>query len=340
MNELIKYETEHGEVQLSADIIRKYLVPANTNVSDQEVMMFLELCKYQKLNPFLREVYLVKYGNFPASMVTGKEVFTKRASKDPNFNGMEAGITVIDENNNLIRRDGSLLLSTERIVGGWCRVHLKDTAVPFFEEVSYAEYVGRKSDGSPTGMWATKPATMIRKVAIVHTLREAFPESFEGLYSQEEINTIDASALPTAPVSVCTPLEPAQETKPVQNTYTPIQQPVTAQPPVCTGSAQATMARPSSGTVDYGSLPLNFGSKHKGKTIREVAQDESSYLTWVVEKSNAADVTKNNIKAYLASMKIGAKPVAPVAKDVTPQDDDSGYVPPSDSDMPSLPFDI
>jgi hypothetical protein len=87
-------------------------------------------------------------------------------------------------------------------------------------------------------------------------------------------------------------------------------------------------------------MPLNFGSKHKGKTIREVAQDEASYLDWVVDKSNASDITKNNIKAYIASMKLAPKQAMPVTKDVTPADDDSGYVPPDDSSLPPLPFDI
>lgn len=333
MNDLITYSTDHGEVQLSADIIKRYLVPANTNVSDQEVQLFLKLCEYQKLNPFLREVYLVKYGSYPASMVTGKEVFTKRASKDPNFNGMEAGITIRDETGQIVRRDGSMLLATEQIIGGWCRVYLKDTVVPFFEEVSFAEYLGKKADGTPTGMWATKPATMIRKVAIVHTLREAFPESFEGLYSQEEVNTIDSSTLPTAPVTVCEPVAPVVVSTPVQQPTASVASPVQPKP-------APTVARPASGSVDYGSMPLNFGSKHKGKTIREVAQDEASYLDWVVDKSNASDITKNNIKAYIASMKLAPKPAAPAMKDVTPADDDSGYVPPIDDSEIPIPFDI
>ena len=82
--DLVKYETDNGQVELSGEIIKKYLVPAGKDgkpslVTDQEVTMFLKLCQYQKLNPFLREVYLIKYGNQPATMVTGKETFLKRA---------------------------------------------------------------------------------------------------------------------------------------------------------------------------------------------------------------------------------------------------------------------
>jgi hypothetical protein len=36
-------------------------------------------------------------------------------------------------------------------------------------------------------MWTEKPATMIRKVAIVQTLRESFPEDFQNCYMEEEM---------------------------------------------------------------------------------------------------------------------------------------------------------
>ena len=35
--------------------------------------------------------------------------------------------------------------------------------------------------------WTSKPATMIRKTAIVHALREAFPDEFGGLYDAVEM---------------------------------------------------------------------------------------------------------------------------------------------------------
>ena len=95
MSEIIAYETEHGKIQLSPDIIKKYLVSGGGNVSDQEVTMVLNLCKYQKLNPFLGEAYLIKFGTGAATIVTGKEVFTKRAAKIPVCDGWEAGVTVL-----------------------------------------------------------------------------------------------------------------------------------------------------------------------------------------------------------------------------------------------------
>ena len=200
-NEMVTYKTDHGDVSLSSDTIKRYLVPSGANVTDQEIMMFMKLCEYQGLNPFLREVYLVKYGDSPASIVTGKETFTKRAMKNENYAGMEAGITV-ESDGKIIRRDGSMKIGNEKIIGGWAKVHVKGHAVPYYDEVSFEEYAGKKRDGTLNGMWATKPATMIRKVAIVHALREAFPQDFEGLYAPEEINTVDVASLPDKPVDI------------------------------------------------------------------------------------------------------------------------------------------
>jgi len=57
MDSIVKYKSETGEeVSLSADIIKRYLVSGDpSKVTDQEVMMCLKLCQYQKLNPFLNE---------------------------------------------------------------------------------------------------------------------------------------------------------------------------------------------------------------------------------------------------------------------------------------------
>ena len=60
--------------------------------------MFINLCKYAGLNPWLKEAYCIKYGNEPATMVVGKEAFMKRAEKTPGFDGMEAGIIVMSGN--------------------------------------------------------------------------------------------------------------------------------------------------------------------------------------------------------------------------------------------------
>lgn len=177
-NEIVKFEKDDGQkVEFTADDLRKYLCPTAT---DSEIAMAMALCQSQRLDPFIKDVYIVKYGNGPASIVTGKEVFTKRAQANPKFDGMQAGITVII-NGQIVQREGSMMVDGWTLIGGWCKVYVKDYRVPIYDEVSLAEYsTGR-------GNWAKMPATMIRKVALCHALREAFPDDFQGLYGAEEM---------------------------------------------------------------------------------------------------------------------------------------------------------
>lgn len=198
-NGVFEYIANGEKIKLSSTMVKKYLVSGNPDrVTDQEVMMFMTLCKYQHLNPFLREAYLIKYGNSPATIVTGKDTFTKRANKNPNYLGKQAGIIVINEEGEVINREGTFCLQNEEIVGGWAKIFIKDRE-PEYNTVSFNEYVGRKSDGTINNQWATKPATMIRKVAIVQALRECFPEDFGGMYSPEEMsnanNEIDVNEI-------------------------------------------------------------------------------------------------------------------------------------------------
>lgn len=184
-----EYDSNGEKVKLSPATVRNYLVNGGGNVTDQEVMMYLTLCRYQHLNPFLKEVYLIKYGSSPATIVTGKDLFIKRANRNPNYAGKKAGIIVANKENGAItEREGTVYISeSEELVGGWAKVYIKGHDEPEYASVSFNEYAGRKSDGSLNNQWATKPATMIRKVALVQALREAFPEDFGGLYSPEEM---------------------------------------------------------------------------------------------------------------------------------------------------------
>lgn len=186
-----EYEANGEIVRISPNMIRKYLVSGGGNVTDEEVTMFLSLCRFQHLNPFIREAYLIKYGDTqPATMVVGKDVFMKRAMRQPNFDGFQAGIIIrVNETGEIIEREGTFFdRNEETLVGGWAKAFIKDFRVPFYASVALSEYIGRKKNGEINGQWSGKPATMIRKVALAQVLREAFPEQNSGgMYEQEEI---------------------------------------------------------------------------------------------------------------------------------------------------------
>lgn len=185
-SEIVQYQADNGqEITVTEQDVRDLMAANGTttsNVTAQEIKTYLRLCQAQRLNPFTKDAYLVKYGTSPATIIAGKETFTKRAQRNPKFRGFEAGITVIGTDGKLHRREGSMLLGGEAIVGGWCKVYIDGYEAPMYDEVSFSEYNTGKSN------WVRIPATMIRKVAICHALREAFPEDLGGLYGAEEMD--------------------------------------------------------------------------------------------------------------------------------------------------------
>lgn len=146
-----------------------------------------------------RVVYLIKYGSSPATMVVGKDAITKRAMRNPNYEGQQAGVVVLNEDGSLESRVGTIHLENESLVGGWARVYVKGYRHPVEITVQFDEYVQMK-DGKPTSNWKAKPGTMIRKVALTQALREAFPEDLGSMYAPEEMGVPD-SILDVTPVS-------------------------------------------------------------------------------------------------------------------------------------------
>lgn len=184
----VTYKAGNADVTLTLGMIKKYLVTGSPeNVTEQELMMFMSLCKYQGLNPFTRDAYLIKYGTQAATIVVGKGALEKRAARCSSYKGFEAGIIVRTEDGSIENRTGTFYLPEETLVGGWAKVYVDGFSQPVEAAVSMQEYIGRKKDGSINSQWATKPATMIRKVAKAQALREAFPEDMAGMYVAEEV---------------------------------------------------------------------------------------------------------------------------------------------------------
>lgn len=181
----VSYEVLGKKVDLDIDFVKKYLVRGRAElVTDQELVMFMNTCATQRLNPLANgEVYLIKYSkDDPAQMVVGKDAYTKRAYLNPNYLGKKDGIVVV-RGNDVVKKEGCCVYPTEKLIGGWCRLFYerKGKEREAYREVALDEYDKKMSN------WKTKPATMINKVAIAQCIRDAFPADFEGLYAEEEL---------------------------------------------------------------------------------------------------------------------------------------------------------
>ncbi|WP_461243639.1 phage recombination protein Bet [Secundilactobacillus muriivasis] len=183
----IKYEVNGEEVKLSGQMVRDYLVSGSGNVTDQEVVMFMQLARFQHLNPFLNEAYLVKFGNSPASIIVSKEAFMKRANANKHYQGIKAGIMVA-RGDEIKQLDGAVKLPKDKLIGGWATVK-RDDREDTHVEIAFEEF----SKGQST--WKSMPNNMIRKSAIVNALREAFPEQLGDMYTEDDKRPDDTTRI-------------------------------------------------------------------------------------------------------------------------------------------------
>lgn len=177
----LNYVVNGEQVTLSRQIVRKYLVRGNAEVTDAEIVQFMSICSFNKLNPFLNEAYLIKFqGKNPtAQMIVSKEALFKRAENCEAYRGFQAGI-IVQRGNEILELEGTFTLAGDKLLGGWAKVYRSDRDYPVVAKVNLAEYDKRQS------IWVDKQGTMISKVAKVQAMREAFPQQLGALYTAEE----------------------------------------------------------------------------------------------------------------------------------------------------------
>lgn len=169
MSDIVKAEALPVKVELTPKVVKDLICK---DATDQELGLFLEICKRNQLDPFKREVYFIKYKkDTPATIVTGYETYLKRAEASGKWDGYKCWV----------EGTGTDLIAK-------IEVYRKDWTRPFYWETYYTEAVQTKFDGSPNTFWKNKPRTMLKKVCISQGIRLAFPDEVGGLpYTNDEM---------------------------------------------------------------------------------------------------------------------------------------------------------
>jgi hypothetical protein len=171
--ELAKIEKKKELLMESFDFkpedIKNHFCP---NATMAELGLFLGICKAVRLNPYKREIYLVKYGTYPAEIVTGYETYLKRAERSGSYRGFKSWIEGNIE-------DGNAKACIDVYRDGWDK--------PFHWETEYVESVKYTKTGAVTKFW--KPwRRQHKKCNISQAFRLVWPDEMDGLpYIREEI---------------------------------------------------------------------------------------------------------------------------------------------------------
>ena len=179
-------QVQHGmsmwEDSQRIEEIRRLFAP---KLSDSEFHFFVGLGKATGLNPFLREIWSVKYQeNTPAQVFIGRDGYRKAAQSHPDYEWHEPDS--IYENDLFEKLNGQIshkynLKDRGKLIGAYCLVKRKSSTKPVCIRVSIEEYSTGKS------LWNTKPETMIKKVAEAQALRLCFQDLLGGTYGEEEL---------------------------------------------------------------------------------------------------------------------------------------------------------
>ena len=182
----------------------------------QEWNIFLAIGKLTGLNPYLREIYAVKYGQKSAQIFVGRDGYRKSAQKHAQYDYHI--VEAVHENDEIEMVNNEIahkkkFAGAGRIVGAYCLCKRKGSSKANYIFVRFAEYyqgafefkmVEGKPDYSTAKrkqrrskynnqvtdmgltLWDTKPETMIKKVAEAQGLRMTFQELFAGTYDESE----------------------------------------------------------------------------------------------------------------------------------------------------------
>jgi phage recombination protein Bet len=165
--------------------IRKLFAP---KLTDLEFKFFIGIGKATNLNPFMREIWSVKYQeNTPAQIFIGRDGYRKAAQAHSEYDYHQCDAVYSNDEFEVFNGEVKhkyKLTNRGELVGAYCIAKRHKSSRPMYVFAELKEYsTGKSLWNSTTG----KPATMIKKVAESQCLRACFQDLLGGTYGQEEM---------------------------------------------------------------------------------------------------------------------------------------------------------
>lgn len=155
-----------------------YLRANNIHLTEEELIQFVVICFQNKLNPWRREAYAVKYGTKPFQVITGYQVYIERAEKTGLLDWWE--VELVEEPIHKTET-GKEINPLPKPLKAIFRGKRKDSS----REISFTYWFREWDQKQAT--WNSKPFFMLEKVAISNSFRRWFSIELGGLpYTQEE----------------------------------------------------------------------------------------------------------------------------------------------------------
>lgn len=178
-NKVLSMWKDQGQLKTIKDMFAK-------NATQDEFDIFVQMGISTGLNPFLRELWLIKYDKGAAAQIfIARDGYRKIISTNPNYDGHIVDAVYSNDEFNVDLIQGYVkhvpnFKSRGTLIGAYCIVYMKNSRIPHYVFTEVSEYNTGRS------VWKEKPSTMIKKVAECQAIRMA-DQTCSSTYSEEEM---------------------------------------------------------------------------------------------------------------------------------------------------------
>jgi len=152
--------------------IKEFICP---DATEKEASVFIRYCVAMGLDPFAKQIHLVKFKGQPAFIVVDVYEYIKPATLLKYYDGFRAGL--------ILQRDGQINeiegefydTNKDKLLGAWCRCYRKDA--DNLPTIRFALELWNKNQA----LWKSNPAHMIYKTAVKHAFKQSFPGTYSNL---------------------------------------------------------------------------------------------------------------------------------------------------------------